>query len=222
MDLVKQIIKDINNSKKLNLILTGGSSPIRFYKKLFKQKKVKWDKVNFFLKDERLVKINSKKSNFKHINFILKKNKLLKKLKPLDKNSTDTKNTTFVVDALKKNKTICFLGLGYDGHFASIFTKSKKYRNLIDLRRKPNFIITEKIGDPFLKRITMNLSMLNKSSKFYIILDNVKKINLFKDILTSKDTSKYSILNLINLAKNRISVFDGHKIRNLKEFKKIY
>ena len=63
MDLVKQIIKDINNSKKLNLILTGGSSPIRFYKKLFKQK-VKWDKVNFFLKDERLVKINSKKSNF--------------------------------------------------------------------------------------------------------------------------------------------------------------
>ena len=68
----------------------------------------------------------------------------------------------------------------------------------------------------------MNLSMLNKSSKFKIILDNVKKINLFKDILTSKDTSKYSILNLINLAKNRISVFDGHKIRNLKEFKKIY
>ena len=68
------------------------------------------------------------------------------------------------------------------------FTKSKKYRNLIDLRRKPNFIITEN-RRPIFKRITMNLSMLNKSSKFYIILDNVKKINLFKDILTSKDIS---------------------------------
>ena len=67
----------------------------------------------------------------------------------------------------------------------------------------------------------MNLSMLNKSSKFYIILDNVKKINLFKDILTSKDTSKYSILNLVNLAKIEYLFLMVIKLEILKNLKNL-
>ena len=72
MNLIKKILNDINNSKKINLILAGGTSPLKFYDQLFKQK-IDWKKVNLFLKDERLVSIFSKYSNYKNINSILKK-----------------------------------------------------------------------------------------------------------------------------------------------------
>ena len=219
MNLIKKILNDINNSKKINLILAGGTSPLKFYDQLFKQK-IDWKKVNLFLKDERLVSIFSKYSNYKNINSILKKNNLFNKLKPLNINSTQKKNIKLITNSLKKHKTICFLGLGYDGHFASIFNNSKKYKELINLKKKPSILITDKVGKPFVKRATMNLSMLNYSSRFYLILNNKSKVNLFKEILNSKNIEIYSILNLINLAKNRISIFDGYSIKELKKFYK--
>jgi 6-phosphogluconolactonase/glucosamine-6-phosphate isomerase/deaminase len=50
MNLVRQIVKYINKTKKINLILTGGSSPLKFYNQPFK-KNVDWSKVNLFLND---------------------------------------------------------------------------------------------------------------------------------------------------------------------------
>ena len=92
---------------------------------------------------------------------------------------------------------------------------------MVNLKRKPNILITEKIGKPFIKRITMNLKMLNLSTKIYLILDNKKKIRIFKNILNSKNNNLYSILTLLNLAKNKISIFDGYSINNLKKFSEL-
>ena len=64
MRLVNQVIEDINKAKKINLILTGGNSPLKFYDKLFRSK-VNWKKVNLFMTDERAVNIKSKNSNYK-------------------------------------------------------------------------------------------------------------------------------------------------------------
>ena len=63
--------------------------------------------------------------------------------------------------------------------------------------------------------------MLNLSSKIYLILDNKKKIRIFKNILNSKNNNLYSILTLLNLAKNKISIFDGYSINNLKKFSEL-
>ena len=58
MDLSEGIFKDIKDKKKTSLILSGGKSPLKHYRKLFK-KKINWSNVNFFLLDERLVKKKS-------------------------------------------------------------------------------------------------------------------------------------------------------------------
>ena len=86
MDLVNNIIKYINTSKKINLILTGGNSPLKDYRLLFK-KNLNWEKINFFFTDERLVPISSNHSNYKAVSKILKKNKISHYLKPLCANS---------------------------------------------------------------------------------------------------------------------------------------
>jgi len=68
MDLSDRIFQDIKDKKKTSLILSGGNSPLKHYRKLFK-KKINWSNVNFFLLDERLVNIKSKLSNFYNISF---------------------------------------------------------------------------------------------------------------------------------------------------------
>ena len=44
-------------------MLTGGKSPIKLYEQLSKDKKINWEKIDFFIGDERYVKENSNNSN---------------------------------------------------------------------------------------------------------------------------------------------------------------
>ena len=91
--------------------------------------------------------------------------------------------------------------MGNDGHYASIFIKSKKYSLLTDTSQPPNFYTVESIGKPKLRRITMNLSMILLSSKIYLILNNKNKIQLFKKAKKLKNTNAYAICSLIKNAK---------------------
>ncbi len=84
MSLSQKLIKDCKKLKKLNLILSGGNSPLKDYKNLFKAK-LNWKDIDLYLSDERLVKTSNKQSNFFNINKILKENNLEKKLKPINK-----------------------------------------------------------------------------------------------------------------------------------------
>ena len=52
-----------NGKKRFSFVLTGGNSPIKLYKKLAKNKYIKWKNVDFFIGDERFVKETSKNSN---------------------------------------------------------------------------------------------------------------------------------------------------------------
>ena len=52
---------------RFSFVLTGGTSPIKLYKYLAKNKKIPWWKIDFFIGDERCVKENSKHSNIKSL-----------------------------------------------------------------------------------------------------------------------------------------------------------
>ena len=63
--LIKKIIRLLREKirkkrgNRFSFVLTGGDSPIKLYKKLAKEKKINWKKVDFFIGDERYVKENS-------------------------------------------------------------------------------------------------------------------------------------------------------------------
>ena len=219
MDLVKTLTNQIKKKKKINLILTGGTSPLQDYRSLFK-KKLDWEKVNFFYTDERIIDISNDQSNFKHINSILKKNRIINKLEHLNLGSISKKKTKKKVNILKNNLTICTLGLGDDGHYASIFLGSKKYNKLTDIKKPPKFVITERLGKPSIPRITMNLSMILLSKKIFIILNSKKKMKLFRKIISLKNSQFFSINSLLKNAKNRIIIYNGKKVLKFVDFKK--
>ena len=83
--LIKKFIRlfrrKIENRKKsrFSFVITGGSSQIKLYKELAKNKLIPWKKIDFFISDERFVKENSRYSNINMCKkFLLNKIKLSK------------------------------------------------------------------------------------------------------------------------------------------------
>ena len=168
-------------------MLTGGKSPIRLYKELSKTKEIEWKNVDFFIGDERYVKENSKHSNINLCKKYLFSNIKIspKQIIKIQTNSNsiekDTRNYQNKIKKYFFGKKIIFdimlLGLGNDGHIASLFKSniSKKNQNLVDYVFKKDF-----------KRITLTIKCINKSNTIFLWAPSKKKNVIIKKILLDK------------------------------------
>jgi len=179
---IDQLKKDISISKKKNerfsFVLTGGKSPIKLYKKLAKSK-IDWSSVDLFWGDERHVSNKSKNSNYKlaYDTFIkkikIKKSNLYKIDTNNNLNNSAQKYKRKIINYFRNNKNFfdcVLLGMGEDGHIASIFPNSK----LI----KEKFVVKAVKRKDF-NRITLSLNIINKSKKIILWLNSKFKSKIF-------------------------------------------
>ena len=180
--------KRLKKSKRFSFVLTGGESPIKLYKKIAKVKNISWYKIYFFIGDERYVKESSKDSNF----YMCKKY-LLNKLKipsyqifKISTNGKNIKSDVFKYEkSLKKyfkNKKINFdlllLGIGSDGHIASLFKNNVKIinnKNVTYVKRKD------------FSRITLTLRSINNSNLIFLWAPGKNKFKLIRKVLLDKN-----------------------------------
>ena len=152
----------IDKKGTATFVVSGGTSPLKLFEDLSKID-LPWNKVQITLVDDRLVNKNHIHSNQKLINDHLLKNKAkLANFIPLSEEIIKSK---IIVTPFDVN----LLGMGEDGHFASLFPDMIKDFNLFDLSADPNILTITSHGDPFLPRITMNLSLILKS-EFIVLL----------------------------------------------------
>ena len=186
-----KVNKRVKSLKRFTFVLTGGNSPIKLYKQLSKNKNIQWEKIDFFIGDERYVNLNSKYSNIN-----LCKKYLLNKIN-VSKNqifsiptnnkslSKDTKNYEKKIKRYFKNEKIKFdlilLGIGNDGHIASLF------KNNIDLKNHKNVSFVKKKN---FDRITLTINTINKSKLIFLWAPGKIKYKIVKKIC-SDNTKKY-------------------------------
>ena len=165
----KKIAKKSEVSKKrFSFVLTGGSSPVRLYKKISKER-LNWKNVDFFWGDERFVGKNSNSSNFKLANKNLLKYLDIKKKQIYSINTNLPSASLSSINYSKKIKKyfkkskvsfdLVLLGMGDDGHIASIFPKN--------LQKKSNKIARSVVKKDF-ERITINLKIINNSKNIFL------------------------------------------------------
>ena len=193
----------LNNLKytkeKPIVIVPGGTSPRDFFKLLL-TKNYDWTQIEFLLSDERLVDINSSKSNFRQINDLFL-NKLDHDRRPnlfpkMDKLKTiDKKEILFYMNKRYENLptiSIAFLGIGDDGHTASIFGDDK-----FDKKKTP-FFLTKRLVEKF-SRISISTNYLCSAKKIVFFLIGKKKKRLLEMI--GKNEIDIPVNEIINNAK---------------------
>ena len=194
MSIVKLISDRLNssieNEGSASLVLSGGSSPISIYEEL-SNIDISWSKVFLTLVDDRLVNPDHRDSNQKllHNHFI--KNKATNiNFFPLTENFLS--NTEF-----KKPFDVTLLGMGEDGHFASLFPDMINQYEAFDINASPKILTTSPKGNPLIPRITMNLSLIMESLNIILLVKGKAKKNIFEK---AKQEQKLPIHHLI---KNR-------------------
>jgi len=182
-----KINKKLKYSKRFSFVLTGGVSPIKLYKNLAKIKKINWENIDFFIGDERYVNERSKSSNINLCKkyFLNKINISKKQIFNIPTNSgsikKDTENYEKIIKKYlfnkKKSFDLILLGIGEDGHIASLFKKNinKNNKKYVDFVRKKNF-----------SRITLTIKCINQCNSIFLWAPGKKKSLIVKKILLDK------------------------------------
>ena len=196
----KAISRSNQKNKRFSFVLTGGNSPKKLYRKLSYNIK-NWKNVDFFWGDERIVSKRSRNSNYNLVNRLLFKNNKIGK-KQIFSIKTNLKDISLIARNYENNIKNYFknnlksfdliiLGMGNDGHIASIFFNDKKIRN--------KSLVRGIIREDFF-RVTLGIDLINKSKRIWLWLPSRKKTNIYNKFKNKKDIP----VNLLNKEKLKI------------------
>ena len=171
-DILKLTIEEKGSA---SFVVSGGTSPIKIFNELSFMD-LDWTKVNITLVDDRFVDKSHNDSNEKLVNESLMINKAA------NLNFISLCNSPKKVLNINRPFDIMLLGMGEDGHFASLFPPLIKTNpNYFDPSSIPEIIYTEALGSPCHKRVSMNLSMILQSNKIFLLVPNKKKLDIYED-----------------------------------------
>lgn len=194
MNKVSQIIfdkleQDLKKKDNVSLIVSGGSSPIQIFKDLSAME-TEWDEINISLVDDRVVDKNHTDSNEKLVNDLLITNKAK------DANFISICNQSDELTHLNRPFNVMLLGMGEDGHFASLFPKLIATNfQYFDISKKAEIFFTKPMGNPCHKRVSMNLSMILQSEAIFLLVSNQKKMEVLNHAQNDKSLPLYYLLN---------------------------
>ena len=191
MDVIELITKNLSSSinkyQNASIAVPGGTSPIKIFNELSKQK-LDWSKVQITLVDDRLVDPDNDHSNQKLINDYLLKNEAKKsKFIPLNKNLNKGDDFKFPLD-------VCLLGIGNDGHFASLFPNMINNTNMLDPKSKSSIDEVKANGNPFIPRVSMNLPLILSSNLIILLIKGKLKQEVLRDAYSNKNIPLYYLL----------------------------
>lgn len=162
------------------LLLSGGSTPSGVYA-LLSQAELPWEQVTVGLVDERFVGPNSPFSNFKLIGETLLQNKAQKAtLLPMVLDESDYAKNLQQIEVTYRIFTdtdVCLLGMGPDGHTASLFPNdaASAAANTATHCLLSN---TNAPAEPT-QRITCNGPLLRRSKHLFLMITGTQKKEIF-------------------------------------------
>lgn len=197
--VAKEILKLTQNSKQeiIDIALSGGNTPKRFFKKLSKKyaDEIPWERIHFWWGDERCVSPDHEESNFKMTQDLLlskvsipKSNihRIKGEAEPEGEAIRYSKEMESTLNSRGKDPVfdIILLGLGDDGHTASIFPDQLE---LFEHERSCAVAEHPLSGQ---KRITITGNVLNNANQIFFLVTGANKALRVSEIMNDSEAAK--------------------------------
>jgi 6-phosphogluconolactonase len=188
------------NKKNISIALSGGSTPLPILS-ILREYKLNWGYFNFFMVDERNVSISSSSSNYGNIEKVF--------FKYVNSSNHSMINDNYSIEdcAINYEKLIyskipvgennlpvfdlILLGIGDDGHTASLFPETK------GLNESKKLVIKNSVSQLNTMRITLTYPVILNASKIIILAKGTAKDEILKEIKMGKG-NHYPITRIIN------------------------
>lgn len=181
----------ITEKGQASLIVSGGNTPKPLFAAL-SQADLDWSKVVISLADDRWVDTNDAASNDKLVReHLLVGNAAAATFISLKHNFADANDAVSACEAALSNVTMPFdvliLGMGEDGHTASLFPCSKELQAGLDLNSGKKYIAVQPTTAPH-QRMSLTLPALLASSHIFLHLTGAAKQAVVAQALASTET----------------------------------
>ena len=194
---INEILKEsIKKRGRASMAVSGGSTPKLLFEEL-SLLNLDWSKVDLTLVDDRWVDSNNEDSNELLVNTHFIKNKAVKvNFVPLKNDAKTAKDGIPLSEEALKSFTMPFdiviLGMGADGHTASLFPCSDELSKGMDLKTKSLLVATKPKTAPY-ERISLTAKSIIDAKKVFLHLNGSSKLHTLEEAMNISDSSKMPI-----------------------------
>jgi 6-phosphogluconolactonase len=201
---ITKLLRDgIEENGRASLVVSGGKTPADLFNLLSKSN-LEWDKVDISLADERWVDNTDDASNEKMLRAkLLINNAVNANFVPLKTQHGDAEDAVLTcTENLQKIRTpfdVLILGMGEDGHTASLFPCSEQIAQGLDLESGNSYIAIQPKTAPN-HRISLTLPALLNSNQIFLHVTGESKKDVLNTVLLDDDPLVMPIRAVINNA----------------------
>jgi len=202
-DLVSILNAAIKSRGRASLVVSGGRTPLPLFKQL-SETDIEWDKVDITLADERWVSADHEASNTALVKANLIQNKASNanfvELKTDDADANDgVAAAEAAIATMSQPFDALILGMGEDGHTASLFPCSEQINDGLDMNSGHTCIAVQPTTAPH-QRISLTLPALLNSRNIFLHLTGEKKKQVLFDALENSTEVQKPIIAVVNRA----------------------
>lgn len=191
------------------LVVSGGTTPLGFFELLSKQV-LDWKRVLVTLADERWLSGNHQESNTRLVKEHLLVNQAASakfySLKTDDPDPQDAVRKLQDSFPVAGEIDVLILGMGNDGHTASLFSDSESFIEGLNLKSEQSFIGIRPTRAPH-KRISMTLPRLLNSRQIIVHITGAEKRTVFEKACVEFNSLLLPISVLLHQASNPIALY---------------
>ncbi|MCH7724391.1 MAG: 6-phosphogluconolactonase [Bacteroidetes bacterium] len=213
-ELLKQNVDKTDDNDFYSIALSGGSTPNKIFRYLSENfvDKINWKKIKIFFGDERCVPPDNEDSNYRMANESLLKNISIPKenIFRIKGENNPVKEAERYEEVLKSNLPslngipqfdLILLGLGEDGHTASIFPNQV---NLFYSARLCEVAVHPQTKQ---KRITLTGKIINNAKLVVFIVTGKNKANVLSKIMDVNKSKSVYPASFVNPKNGKLTWF---------------
>lgn len=193
--LANAITVDLTAQLKLSgtasIAVSGGNTPKCLFQRL-SNARLDWSNVIVTLTDERWVSNQQPESNERMVKLNLLQNRANEAMfVPLKTKHQTAQEGQPVLDATLRNQLpaldFVVLGMGTDGHFASLFPDTDVLAEGLDANSPLKCLASQAPGTPK-ERISLTLAALLTAKKIYLLITGDDKLNVYRRACLNTET----------------------------------